>query len=173
MAAHRADHDAGSASKLAFRSSLVRSYGLETEALRLIEQGQFAASVLVSQTLLELRTEAELSDFFRNCQEPSLGEPVLRLLPGFNPANSRVRKFIEGISGTRLFEEHHDIFDALHRHSKLRNAVAHTGIPVAEGQARESISTVSEVAKILHEVLYRALGREDELEEEERQEQES
>jgi len=48
-------------------------------------------AVLISQTLLELRTEAELAHFVKTFQEPAMGEASLSVLGTYNLRNQPPR----------------------------------------------------------------------------------
>jgi hypothetical protein len=150
----------------------MRSYSLESEITGLIREEKFSLAVLLSQTLLELRTEVELTDYLRNCPAPELERPVMKLLPGSNLGSGRVRRFAEGLGEIDFNAEHGEEFRQLGRHQQRRNAIAHDGAVVTREEAQESFAAVLKVTQILHESLYKAQGREAELEEEQRMESE-
>jgi hypothetical protein len=76
-------------------SLMLRSYALEREVERLLEEERYELAVLLSQTLLELRVEAELVEYFDIIQEEQLREAALGLLPSYNIGNGRVQAFFE------------------------------------------------------------------------------
>jgi hypothetical protein len=145
---------------------------LETEVQRLLREERYDLAVLVSQTLLELRVEAELVEFFEITGEHALGDAVLDLLPSFNLAHHRVSAFFERLVGVRLSDDHGEEMAALRAHGKRRNRIAHEGAKVSREDARASLAAVLEVCKLVHELSYRAHGLDDALEEEARQERE-
>lgn len=151
---------------------MMRSFALETEVERLLREERYELAVLVSQTLLELRVEAELVDFFRITGEQAFGDAALGLLPSYNIGNGRVQAFFERLVRARLRDEQPETMVALREHVERRNRIAHRGEQVSSEEARASLAAVLAVCKLVHELSYRALGLEDELEEEARQERE-
>ncbi len=149
---------------------MLRSFALENEVERLLREERYELAVLVSQTLLELRIEAELADFFKSAGEEVLGEAALGLLPSFNLGNGRVQTFFERLVGVRLRDKYQDEMAALRAHVERRNGIAHRGEQVSRENAKASFEAVLAVTQIAHELAYRALGLEDLLEEEARQE---
>jgi hypothetical protein len=59
--------------------------------------------------------------------------------------------------------------DAFRAHVDRRNRIAHRGEQVSAEDARASLAAVVAASQLVHELSYRALGLEDELEEEARQ----
>lgn len=151
---------------------MMRSFALESEVRRLLREERYDLAVLVAQTLLEVRAEAELAHFVKHSQEPSMGEAALSLLGGYNLGNGRVQAFVEGLVGVRFTDHCGDDFRALQEHVKRRNRVAHRGEEVSAEDARASLAAVLAMTEALHQLSYRALGMEDDLEEEERQRRE-
>lgn len=151
---------------------MLRSFALENEVERLLRGGQYDLAVLVSQTLLELRTEAELAEFVENSGNEEMGEAALTLLPSYNLGNGRVQAFFERLVGVRLRDHYPDELAALRAHVERRNAIAHRGAQVSREDARASFAAVLAITQIAHELAYRALGLEAVLEEEARQERE-
>jgi hypothetical protein len=151
---------------------MLRSYALETEVERLLREERYELAVLLSQTLLELRVEAELVDYFRTIGEERFGEAALGLLPSYNIGNGRVQTFFERLVDRKLRDANSDAMTALRAHVELRNRVAHRGEQVSEQDARASLSAVLAVSQLVHELSYRSLGLDDVLEEEARQERE-
>lgn len=150
----------------------MRSFALEREVQRLLVEERYELAVLISQTLLELRTEAELTHFVENSQEPRLGEAALTVLGTYNLGNPRVQRFVEGLVGVRLRDRCSSEFTALKAHVERRNAIAHRGEEVDAEDARASLAAVRAITEVLHELCYLELGLDDELEEERRQERE-
>ena len=153
-------------------SLMLRSYALESEVERLLREKRYELAVLLSQTLLELRVEAELVDYFKILREERFGEAAVGLLPSYNIGNGRVQTFFERLVGERLRDANAGAMAALRAHVELRNRVAHRGEQVGEEAARASLAAVLRVSQLVHELAYRSLGLEDVLEEEARQEQE-
>jgi hypothetical protein len=154
------------------RSPIMRSFALEREVERLLREKRYELAVLISQTLLELRTEAELAHFAKTSQEPTMGDAALAILGTYNLANPRVQRFVEAIVGVRFRDGCPDEFTALKRHAERRNAIAHRGEQVSAEDARASFAAVGAMTEVLHELCYLALGLEDDLEEERRQQRE-
>jgi hypothetical protein len=148
----------------------LRSYALEREVERLLREERYELAVLVSQTLLELRVEAELVDYFDIIHEQTFGEAALGLLPSYNIGNGRVQTFVERLLGVRLQDEDPDAMTALRAHVERRNRIAHRGEQVTRKDGRASLTAVLAASQLLHELCYRHLGLEDVLEEEARQE---
>ena len=98
---------------------------------RLLREARYDLAVLVAQTLLEVRTEAELVHFVKHSQERSMGEAALGLLPSYNLANPRVQPFVETLVGVRFRDHCRDEFAALKAHMVRRNAIAHRGDQVS------------------------------------------
>jgi hypothetical protein len=151
------------------RSPVLRSFALEREVERLLREERYELAVLISQTLLELRTEAELAHFAKTSMEPTMGEAALAVLGTYNLANPRVQRFVEAIVGVRFRDRCPDEFTALKRHVERRNAIAHRGEQVSAEDARASFAAVLAMTEMLHELCYLALGLDDDLEEERRQ----
>lgn len=154
------------------RSPMLRSFSLEREVVRLLHNEQYDLAVLVAQTLLEVRTEAELAHFVEYSQEQAMGEAALGLLPSYNLGNARVQPFVERLVGVHFRDHCPDEFASLRAHVKRRNAIAHRGEQVAREDAEASLAAVLTMTQVLHELCYRALGMEAELEEEARQQRE-
>jgi hypothetical protein len=152
---------------------MLRSYALETEVERLLREERYELAVLLSQTLLELRIEAELVDYFRTIDEERFGEAALGLLPSYNIGNGRVQTFFERLIDEKLRDADADAMTALSAHVKRRNRIAHRGEQVSEQDARASLSAVLAVGRLVHELSYHSLGLDDVLEEEARQEREA
>lgn len=152
---------------------MLRSFALETEVERLLREERYELAVLLAQTLLELRVEAELVDYFRTIGEERFGEAALGLLPSYNVGNGRVQTFFERLIGVKLREADAAAMDALGAHVRRRNAVAHRGEQVSAEDARASLAAVLTVSQLVHELSYRSLGLDDVLEEEARQEREA
>ena len=150
----------------------MRSYALETEVERLLREERYELAVLVSQTLLELRVEAELVEYFEVSGERAIGEAALGLLPSYNLGHGRVQVFVERLVGVRLRDDHGDVMAALREHVERRNGIAHRGEIVSREEARASLAAVLAACQLVHELWHRALGLEDVLEEEARQERE-
>jgi hypothetical protein len=155
------------------RSPVLRSFALEREVERLLSEGRNELAVLISQTLLELRTEAELAHFVKTSQEPSMGEAALAALGTYNLANPRVQRFVETIVGVRFRDRSREDFAALKSHVERRNGIAHRREQVGAEDARASFAAVLKMTETLHELCYLALGLDDELEEERRQQREA
>lgn len=151
---------------------MLRSFALEREVQRLLRAGQHELAVLVAQTLLELRTEAELAHFVKRSEEPAMGEAALALLPSYNLGNHRVLPFVEALIGVRFRDHNPEALADLRAHVTRRNGVAHRGEQVSKEDAESSVAAVIAMTEALHELAYRALGMEDDLEEEERQRRE-
>jgi hypothetical protein len=151
---------------------MMRSFALEAEVQRLLREERYDLAVLVSQTLLELRVEAELVEFFKNTGEQAIGEAALGLLPSYNLGNGRVQTFFERLVAVRLREDHGEVMAALRAHVERRNRIAHRGEQVSRDDASASLAAVLAVSQLVHELSYRALGLDDLLEEEARQERE-
>lgn len=101
-----------------------------------------------------------------------MGEAALAVLGTYNLANPRVQRFVETIVGVRFRDRCPDQFTALKRHVERRNAVAHRGEQVSAEDARASFAAVLAMTETLHELCYLALGLDDDLEEERRQQHE-
>lgn len=151
---------------------MLRSYALETEVERLVREGRYELAVLLSQTLIELRVEAELMDYFETIGEERFGEAALGLLPSYNIGNGRVQTFFERLIDEKLRDANPDALAALRAHVERRNRVAHRGEQVSEQDARASLSAALAVSRLVHELSYRSLGLDDVLEEEARQDRE-
>jgi hypothetical protein len=152
---------------------MLRSYALESEVERLLREKRYELAVLLSQTLLELRVEAELVDYFQNIREERFGAAALGLLPSYNIGNGRVQTFVERLIDEKLRDADAAAMAALRAHVERRNRVAHRGEQVSEEDARASLSAVLAVSRLVHELSYRSLGLDDLLEEEARQEREA
>jgi hypothetical protein len=124
------------------RRSPMRSFALETEVRRLLREERHDLAVLVAQTLLKVRTEAELAFFVEHNEERVLGEAALGLLPSYNLANPRVHPFVETLVGVRFRDHCHEEFAALKAHVTRRNAIAHRGEQVSAEDARASLAAV-------------------------------
>jgi hypothetical protein len=151
---------------------MLRSYALEDEVERLIREKRYELAVLLSQTLLELRVEAEFVDYFKTIGEERLGSAALDLLPSYNIGNGRVRGFFERLIDEKLRDANAEAMASLRAHVERRNRIAHRGEQVSETEARESLSAVLTVTRLVHELCYRSLGLDDALEEEARQRRE-
>jgi hypothetical protein len=151
---------------------MLRSYALEDEVQRLVRDGKHELAVLVAQTLLELRTEAELVNFVKHSQEQAMGEAALALLPSYNLAHHRVLPFVEALIGVSFRDHCPEALVELRAHVTRRNGVAHRGERVTKDDAQASVAAVLAMTEALHELAYWALGMEDDLEEERRQQRE-
>lgn len=152
---------------------MLRSFALETEIERLLREERYELAVLLAQTLLELRVEAELVDYFRTIGEERLGKAALELLPSYNIGNGRVQTFFERLVSSKLGEADAAAMTALRAHVERRNGVAHRGERVSGEDARASLAAVLAVSQLVHEMSYRSLGLDDVLEEETRLEREA
>jgi hypothetical protein len=152
-------------------SRALRSYALESEIERLLRDEQYELAVLVSQTLLELRVEAAMADLAEGFQAESFGEAAFGLLSSYN-LTGRTQQFLEEVLDTKLHQELPEEMQALKDHIELRNAIAHSGAEASEQEARASYGAVLEVSERIRELIYRRIGWEAVLEEEERQRQE-
>jgi hypothetical protein len=108
-------------------------------------------------------------EYFRIPGEETYGEAALGLLPSFNINDGRVRKFFERLVHVRMRDENPEAMDALREHVERRNGIAHRGEQVDGDAARASLQAVLTVCQLVHELSYRAIGLEDELEEEARE----
>jgi hypothetical protein len=154
------------------RTPFMRSFALEREVERLLREERFELAVLVSQTLLELRTEAELANYVDVVGERTLGEAALDLLHNYNLANGRTQKFFEQLVGVRFKDHCPQELAAVRAHVERRNGIAHRGEEVTREEAQGSFIAVKTITAIAHELAYRRLGLDDDLEEERRQERE-
>jgi hypothetical protein len=148
----------------------LRSYALETEVERLLREKRYELAVLLSQTLLELRVEAELVDYFEILREKRFGDAALGLLSSYNIGNGRVQTFFERLIDAKLRDADAEAMSALRAHVERRNGVAQRGDQATEEDARASLAAVLAVSQLVHELSYRSLGLDDVLEEEARQE---
>ena len=90
-----------------------------------MREGRYELAVLLSQTLLELRVEAELADYFKTIREERFGDAALGLLPSYNIGNGRVQTFFERLVDEKLRDADADAMAALREHVERRNRVAH------------------------------------------------
>ena len=104
-------------------------------------------------------------EYFRIPGEETYGEAAPGLLPSFNINDGRVRKFFERLVHVRMRDENPEAMDALREHVERRNGIAHRGEQVDGDAARASLQAVLTVCQLVHELSYRAIGLEDELEE--------
>lgn len=148
-------------------SRILRSYKLERVAQRLRSAGEYEAAVLVAQTLLELRVEAEMANFVSDMDYGDFGEAALASLPNYNLVG-RTLKLAEAMAGSRLRDDMPLTMDGLQAHIERRNGVAHRGEEVTAEDAAASLEAVAAVTQRLHELFYLRLGRDDDLAEEER-----
>lgn len=148
----------------------LRSYELQTEIGRLLGAGHHELAVLLSQTLLEIRVEAELIEYFEILQEDTFSEAAFGLLASYNIGNHRTRGFFETLVGVRLSEEDPKVMRELQLHNTRRNRIAHAGEKIDESEAQDSVRAVRAVCALVHELSFRSLGLDDELDEERRQE---
>jgi len=137
---------------------------------RLLREKRYELAVLLSQTLLELRVEAELVDYFEILREKRFGDAALGLLSSYNIGNGRVQTFFERLIDAKLRDADAEAMSALRAHVERRNGVAHRGDQATEEDARASLAAVLAVSQLVHELSYRSLGLDDVLEEEARQE---
>ena len=151
--------------------SIVRSVKLEREAIRLLAAGEHEVAVLLAQTLLELRVEFEMVDYVNTIDAGAFGAAALDGLPNYN-LTGRTLKLLEAMAGVRLEGVYPDEMKALRDHIVRRNRIAHRGAEVTAAEARASIDAVLAVTQVVHVVLYQALGLQDVLDEEERQQRE-
>jgi hypothetical protein len=126
-------------------SLMLRSYALEREVERLLKEERYELAVLLSQTLLELRVEAELVEYFDIIQEKQLREAALGVLPSYNIGNGRVQAFFERLVDFRMREEDAEAMDALREHVERRNRIAHGGERVSREDAMASLEAARAV----------------------------
>lgn len=81
-------------------------------------------------------------------------------------------RFVETLLGVRFRDHCREEFAALNAHVRRRNAIAHRGEQVTRQDAQASLAAVLAMTQVLHELCYRALGMDDELEEEAREQRE-
>jgi hypothetical protein len=148
----------------------IRAFELESEVGRLLREGHHELAVLLTQTILELRVEAELSEHLKILGEDALRDAALELLTTFNIGQSYTKRFFERLVNARLSDVNPAAMRELQEHNERRNRIAHAGETIDEDDARASLRAVLAVCALVHELSFQALGLEDVLEEEERQE---
>jgi hypothetical protein len=149
-------------------SKSLRAILIEDEVRRLITEEKPTLAVIVAQTMLELRVEQEAQALVEGFGSDSLGEAALGLLSSMSLSNSRTKKFFEATLGVRFSEEMPEEMKALKVHSELRNRIVHGGETADAEQARFSLRAVDGATWRLHQLVYRRLGMEVALEEDER-----
>lgn len=154
------------------RSPIIRSFKLEAEVRRLISTEQYELAVLVSQTLLELRIEAELAHFVEHSGDPELGEAALSILGSYNLGNPRTQRFFEQLVGVKLKDRAPKMLRELKAHVERRNRIAHRGDTATREEAHASLRAVLAATEVAHILALLKLGMDDDLEEEARQRQE-
>src|SRR3954447_19915774 len=85
------------------RAKAIRSLELKHEIEDLIAAGQYELAIILTQTLLEVRLEADLHAFADESEEAKVLAAAIDLLPpGLNLSNGRVRKFVESLMGNPI-----------------------------------------------------------------------
>jgi hypothetical protein len=151
----------------------LRSFQLQREASRLANEGHHELAVIVAQTYLELRVEIELNHLAERVEGGNLKSAVIDLMPSYNIGNGRIRKFFETALDVKLPEAlPDDGWQRFMRHIERRNRVVHGAQRVSLDDARESITAVIQVGDVVRTLVYRDIGWDAILEEEERVERE-
>lgn len=146
----------------------LRAILIEDEVRRLIAEEKSTLAVIVAQTMLELRVEQEAQTLAEGFDSGPFGEAALGLLSNMNLSNPRTKKFFEAALEVSFSEEMPEEMKALKAHSELRNRIVHSGETADTEQARASLWAVDGATWRLHQLVYRRLGMEVPLEEDER-----
>lgn len=133
------------------RAKSIRSLELKHEIEDLIEAGQYELAVILTQTLLEVRLEADLHAFADEFEEPKVLAAAIDLLPGFNLSNGRVRKFVEALIGNPIMDhDEADHWARLRNFQQLRNTLVHQGArEVAASDADGFLDAVLAITRIV------------------------
>jgi hypothetical protein len=145
----------------------MRATTIETEVRRFIAEEQFSLAVILSQTMLELLVEREVRSLAEGVQAGSFGDATLELLGSFS-LNRRTQRFFEHALDLRFRSEMPTELDAYLEHNRLRNRIVHEGARADHDDAVASLEAVRAVTWRLHQVVLIHIGRQSELEEDER-----
>jgi hypothetical protein len=148
-------------------SRAMRALLIESEIQRLLDDEHYALAIVVSQTMLELRVEQEIKNLAEGFQSDTFGEATLEMFSSFN-LNGRTRKFVELALGIRFVDVLPSEMEALRFHNERRNRIVHAGAAASGDDAHASFQAVRDMTWRLHQLVYRRIGWDLELEEDEK-----
>jgi hypothetical protein len=116
---------------------------LFTTACWLRDLGYHEAAIITAQTACEVCTAQVLADTFDSRGIGYLTDPVRELLPNYNLANERVRKFYAAVTNDDVAQQPY--WARFRQHNHKRNGVTHRGENASRADADASIAVVEEV----------------------------
>jgi hypothetical protein len=105
--------------------------------------GYHEAAVITAQTACEVCTAKVLADTLDRRGIGELSGPVLNLLPGYNLAHGRVRKFYEAVTNGAIGQE--PFWSSFKEHNERRVRIVHRGEKAMRADGEASIAVVEEV----------------------------
>jgi hypothetical protein len=148
-------------------SRAMRALTIESEIQRLLHDEHYALVIVVSQTMLELRVEQEIKNLAEGFQADSFGQATLEMFSSFN-LNGRTRMFVERVLDIKFAHALTSEMEALRVHTERRNRIVHAGAAASRDEAHASFQAVRDVTWRLHQLVYRRVGWDVELEEDEK-----
>jgi hypothetical protein len=141
-----------------------RALELKREIEELIAADHDEHAVILTQTLLKVRLEADLYTYALDCDEPRAIAAATALLPSFNLRDGRVRGFVETLIGERIDScDEHGHWAQMQEYGQLRNRLVHGGEQtVGADEANGFLDAVLEVTRIVRARLLLALAVYDE-----------
>lgn len=115
------------------------------DARRLLDAGEWAASILLAQTASEVFIERTLAQMFQAHRMDRFWAEVGEFIPNYNlwPGNQRLRRLYVALSDD--FEIANQSFwtdGSLTAHVKRRNKIAHEGVDATREEAEASFAAI-------------------------------
>jgi hypothetical protein len=107
--------------------------------------GYHEAAIITAHTACELCTQVVLTATLDSRGIGYMADPVKDLLPSYNLAVLRVRKFYEAVTDDAIGQE--PFWQSFTQHNDRRNGAVHRGEPMTRADAAASIAAVEKVIR--------------------------
>jgi hypothetical protein len=111
---------------------------LLTLAQRLIDEGEYSVSIVVSHIACEIATDRSFTEAFRARGIEDLEEPIEKLFSGNNLGNDKTRKLYTALTGDEI--QNQPFWQRFTDSAKRRNSISHNGVAYEQTEADQSLA---------------------------------
>lgn len=116
-------------------------------ARKLLDDGEFAISIVVMHMACEVSVARALTRAFQSRGIPDLEEPVEDFLSGYNLGNPRLRNLFNTMTLKAIHKE--PFWKPFKESATRRNKIIHNGATATKAEAEDSFNATSELIKSL------------------------
>lgn len=116
-------------------------------ARKLIDANEFSVAVVVAHMACEVKVAGLLADSFRAKGLTQLEEAVLKLLPGYNLGNNRVKSIYNAITGDEIQKQ--PFWPEFNESAERRNRIVHNGAVIGKVDAEASLGVARKLVDYL------------------------